>query len=286
MAILESTKEIIGFAILTWNSEKVIDACLDSISGLSSVEPRIVLVDNGSTDNTVLIIEKFIQRTSIPVELIQFSKNMGTTIPRNVALHRLMDVRPDYYCILDSDTVVNDAAFLTMITELSKHQQYGIIGPEMRTTTGYIQMSARSFPTLLEKLCKGIPSKYLQAKGEQMELQLAPHPDAASYPVDYLMSACWLITPKTIEKAGGLDEKIFYAPEDAEYCIRVWKSGLQVAFCPEAKIIHEWQRLSKRKLISKMNWVHICGLVYMFRKHHYLFTTKKLKMTFILEETK
>ena len=113
-----------------------------------------------------------------------------------------------------------------------------------------------------------------------MEIQLPPAPDATSYPVDYLMSACWLIRPDVLAKTGLLDDEIFYAPEDAEYCIRVWKTGFQVAFCPRATIIHEWQRLSKKKLVSKMNWEHIKGLAYMFKKHRYLFTTQKLKKSF------
>ena len=58
------------------------------------------------------------------------------------------------------------------------------------------------------------------------------------------------------------------------------RHSYQVAFCPRARIIHEWQRISKRKLISRMNWEHIKGLCYMFRKHNYFFSTKKLKASF------
>ena len=101
-----------------------------------------------------------------------------------------------------------------------------------------------------------------------------------SYPVDYLMSACWLVRPEVFDKAGLLDEKIFYAPEDAEFCIRVWKAGYKVAFCPEARIIHEWQRLSKKKLISRMNLEHLKGLAHMFRRHRYLLSAEKLRKTF------
>ena len=108
--------------------------------------------------------------------------------------------------------------------------------------------------------------------------QIQPdHSSDDSYPVDYLMSACWLLRPEVFESAGLLDEKIFYAPEDAEFCIRVWKAGYQVAYCPTVSIIHEWQRLSKKKLISRINWEHMKGLTYMFWKHRYFLNAEKLR---------
>ena len=270
----------IGFVILVWNSEKVIENCLKSIKDLRKIEPRVVIVDNGSTDRTMGIVNQYTQVFPDIFTTIRYSANRGTTISRNDGIKKLMPFTPDFYCILDSDTIINDEAFLKLIEEMKKNKKYGLIGPTMITSGGLVQMSARCFPTVMEKVYKAAPIKSLQTKGEEMEIQKPPTPDAISYPVDYLMSACWLIRPDTLKKAGLLDEKIFYAPEDAEYCIRVWKSGYQVAFCPEAQIIHEWQRLSKKKFISRMNWEHIKGLAYMFKKHHYLFKAQKLKKSF------
>lgn len=270
----------VGFVILVWNSEKVIGKCLSSIRGLKLIDPYAVIVDNGSHDNSLSIVDSFIREAPSIFDKIHYDVNKGTTVSRNDGLKKLLGKNLDYYCILDSDTEISDEAFCTLVNEMEQHAEYGIIGPTMVTSGGLMQISARSFPTVMEKIYKAIPIKALQVKGERMERQSKPGPNSTSYPVDYLMSACWLIRPDTIKKAGMLDERIFYAPEDAEYCIRVWKSGYQVAFCSEACIIHEWQRLSKRKLISKINWEHIKGLCYMFRKHHYCFTTRRLKETF------
>lgn len=270
----------IGFVILTWNSEKVADNCLRSIAELTEVQPYVVIADNGSSDGTLDIVRKY--RRSFPqlFTVLCYSKNVGTTVSRNAAIRRLADRELDYICILDSDTVVNDRAFLILDREMDEHPEYGVIGPTLVTSGGVVQMSARCFPTALEKLYKAFPAESVQKKGEAMEKQEPPRPGMASWPVDYLMSACWLVRPDVFEKAGLLDEKIFYAPEDAEFCIRVWKSGSQVAFCPGAQIIHEWQRLSKKKLVSRMNWEHIKGLGHMFRRHRYLFKTDKLRRSF------
>ena len=95
-------------------------------------------------------------------------------------------------------------------------------------------------------------------------------------PVGYLMSACWLIRRECIEDIGLLDENIFYAPEDVEYCIRAWKKGWHVLYDGRCSIIHEWQRLSRKKLISKHNWEHIKGLMYLFNKYGFYFSSERI----------
>ncbi len=276
----ELNKKNVGFVILTWNSEHVIRKCIESIVSMEKVIPKVIIVDNGSIDSTCKIVNEYIIKYPDKIKIIRYKENKGTTIPRNKGIKEFKDKNVDYYCILDSDTIINDETFIKLINELDLHKDYGMIGPKLISSAGLVQMSARAFPTLLEKVYKAIPIEVLQKKGEKMEMQNPPREIQDSYTVDYLMSACWLIKKEVIEKVGLLDEKIFYAPEDAEYCIRVWKKGYKVAYCPKVSIIHEWQRLSKKKFISKMNYEHIKGLIYMFNKHKYLFTTSKLKRSF------
>ena len=275
----------LGFVILAWNSEKVIGPCLESIFAMKGIESHVVVVDNGSTDDTLARVDAAWAKFSgdpggSTLEIIRLTENQGTTVPRNLALRVLMAENMDYYCVLDSDTVVNEAAFVVMARELDAHPGYGMIGPTLISSAGVRQMSARNFPTAVVKLLKAAPLAALQRLGERMEQPRPAGAGANSYPVDCLMSACWLIRPEALAAAGLLDERIFYAPEDVEYCIRMWKSGNQVAFCPGARIIHEWQRLSKKRFFSRINWEHIKGLAYMFAKHRYLFGTRRLKHSF------
>ena len=55
-------------------------------------------------------------------------------------------------------------------------------------------------------------------------MQQMDHTDGLC-PVGYLMSACWMMRPTLFDEVGLLDENIFYAPEDVEFCIRVWKKN-------------------------------------------------------------
>lgn len=270
----------IGFVILTWNSEKYIEDCLKAIISTcsSNHSASVVVVDNGSCDTTLQRIESFFESERVLAEhkLFQLEKNYGTTISRNIGIRYLLACqnKPEYICILDSDTIINQQAIQQLISVLENDGTCAIVGPRMHNVNMVYQHSGRRIPTLTEKIWKILPVKALQAKATAQETNIAQE-GSGSVTVGYLMSACWMMRSDLFDKIGLLDEKIFYAPEDVDFCIRAWKNGMTVRYCYDADIIHHWQRLSRKKLFSKHNYEHIKGLAYMFWKHKYLFDTRK-----------
>lgn len=267
----------IGYVILTWNSETQILPCLDSIFCIKKYENHVIIVDNGSTDDTVLKLKNYqLVDKKDSLEVIYLKENVGTTISRNMGLSKIVD-QVDYICILDSDTIINEYAMEYMINLIENNTEIGIVGPEMKTKEGIIQNSGRKFPSVKIKFCKAFPLKKVQKYGEKLEyIDFSNNNDF--FEVDYLMSACWLMNSKTCRKIGFFDEKIFYAPEDVDYCMRTHLLGYKIAYTKNASIIHEWQRLSKKKLISKMNFEHIKGLSYYFKKYHYWLNSNNAKL--------
>lgn len=266
----------IAFIILTWNSEKYINNCIKSILDLNFSKIYISIVDNGSTDSTLEILENLrSDKKNVYLNLIKLKNNLGTTISRNLAIKEVKD-KVDYICILDSDTIINQNAIEHMIILLNKSKKNGIVGPMMKSLDGTIQPSGRNIPTLTVKILKVLPFSFIKKRGEDLE-KIDIKYDNNILKVGYLMSACWLIKVEVIEKIGLLDEKIFYAPEDVEFCLRAWINGYNVLYDKNIEIIHEWQRISRKKLISKHNWEHIKGLIYLFFKYKYMFSTKKFE---------
>ncbi len=271
---MESAKKI-SFIILTWNSGKVIGACLASIAGLKQPAYEIVLVDNGSSDNTRDLIEAFMkEHPGIEVKKVWLDKNYGTTVSRNTGV-READPGSDYICILDSDTVINQQAMEELIAVLEEDPRNAVTGPSMVNLDREPQVTAKKIPTAFLKFCKAFPLRSVQKIGENRE-KYDFTDDRRSYPVGYLISACWMLRKKRMEEIGPLDEKIFYSPEDVEYCVRAWTKGFRVLYCPKARIIHATQRISKKKLISRHNWEHLKGLVYFFSKYGLFFTSRKI----------
>lgn len=254
----------ISFIILTWNSMAYIEKCIKSIDEVHSLKTKVYVVDNGSTDGTLQFLHA-LQKNLLHTELevISLPKNMGTTVSRNLGIKKAYK-NSRYLCVLDSDTEVNEDALQHLVQTLESDAEIGIVGPVMKGLDGTIQNSGRGIPTLQLKLFKVMPFQSLRRKGEQMEI-IPKEQDVTN--VGYLMSACWMFSAKLVEQIGFLDERIFYAPEDVEYCMRAWKNGYRVCYDKNATIIHAWQRLSRKKLFSKLNWEHIKGLLYLFHQY-------------------
>ena len=251
----------ISFIMLSYNSEKYLLDCINAILKIKKYEIELIIVDNGSTDASIRIIEKI---KSNKIKLIKLDKNYGTTISRNKALNSIE--KTDYICILDSDTIINENAVNIMINYLEKNDKAGIVGPAMVDGNNEFQIPYRKFPNWKIKLLKAIPIKSINSKGEKMEsYELKNVTDEFS--CDYLISACWMLKFNVYKILGGLDEKIFYAPEDVEYCMRAKLKGYEIVHLRNAKIIHFYQRISKKKFISKANLTHLIGLHYVLKKY-------------------
>ena len=265
---METKQYDISFIILTWNSEKYIKKCLRSIDEITRFNTKIYVIDNGSQDGTVSLLNQMKdQLLHAHFERILLASNSGTTVSRNLGLKKACK-DSQYICVLDSDTIVNESAMTQLLEILSTDPTIGIVGPVLQGMDASIQNSGRAIPTLSLKLLKVLPSKKLREREIRKE-QIPKKQDVTN--VGYLMSACWVMPASLIQEIGFLDENIFYAPEDVEYCMRTWRYGYRVCYVKNASIIHVWQRLSRKKVFSKHNWEHVKGLLYLFHRYHCYF---------------
>jgi hypothetical protein len=88
-------------------------------------------------------------------------------------------------------------------------------------------------------------------------------------PVDYVIGACQLIRSEVIRRIGLLDERMFYGPEDVDYCLRVWRAGWEVFYLPSAVVVHHEQRITRRRP-GVLTLRHGMAIAYYFWKHRYL----------------
>ncbi len=267
---------MVSVIILTYNSEKFIESCITSFvddAMRSNIKYEIFVVDNGSSDNTIFILNK-LKKNMPELNIIKFNRNLGTTFTRNIAIKRS---RGRYILILDSDTKVKPGTLRELCGVLEKSPRAGIVAPKLLNADGSVQKSAKRFPTVLLKLCKVIPINCLNRLGIYLELYPNNYYDCNFQnikKVDYCIAACWLIRREAINYVGLLDEKIYYSPEDVDYCLRMWLKGWQVLYVTTAEVYHYEQRRSYREVFFA--FVHIKGLIYYFRKYGYWFNRKSV----------
>ena len=267
----------VSLIVLTWNSADYIQRCISSYAESFSnqgVTAEFIIIDNGSTDKTVDIVEGEIQKLlpeCCQISLIRCTENLGTTISRN---RGLAVARGDFIIICDSDTEFIDGSWRDIFNLIQRDKQIGIVAPALFYADGNIQNSVKKFPTLPDKL-KKIQGILFNLKVEDSDF----YPD---FPwenvreVDTAISACWVIGRHVADVVGPLDEKIFYSPEDLDYCLRVWSKGMRIIYYPMLKLTHHTHQITHQKPFSKQSLSHFKGLIYYFFKHHYCFSRKKL----------
>ena len=245
---------------------RYVESCLLSVfedldaSGLAF---ELIVIDNGSSDGTL----QALQRMARPaLTVIPLGHNTGTTFSRNIGLRM---ARGEFICILDSDIEIQSAGtFSALLRFMQQHADVGILAPQLRFPSGRYQKTVDVYPTLSHKLRRFLHLREMEAQEGQQPQSVAPQD------VDYAVSAFWLLPRGLMDRIGLLDEQIFYAPEDVDYCLRTALAGLRVVYLPAVVATHHAQEISRRKLLSKSFREHLKGLAYFYRKHGFVFSLR------------
>lgn len=242
--------EELSIIILTCNQCAYTMRCLDSIKGCGA---EIIVVDNGSIDNTVYEIEKIFPE----VIIVKNTENKGVAAGRNIGLQTSSG---KYLMILDNDTEADADVIKKLLNYLKSHPETGLVAPALYSEDGVIQESYKDFPGLLVKIRNALG----------LEKKVKTPVSSEIHPF-YVIGAAQMFSRETLEKVGDLDENIFYGPEDADFCMRIRKKGLDITYLPDLKIIHHWQRATSRRFLSPLGRKHIKALLYFYRKWKRIF---------------
>lgn len=91
---------MISVIIPTFNQEKYLSCAIDSVLAQSFIDYEIIIVDDGSTDRTRVIVERYIKRYVDKKILFFHQKNSGVSSARNNGISK---ARGEYIAFLDSD---------------------------------------------------------------------------------------------------------------------------------------------------------------------------------------
>lgn len=92
----------VSVIVPAYNSEKTIKRCLDSLLNQSFKDIEIIVINDGSNDQTKEILKSYVNYDNI---LIFNTENHGQSAARNLGLDKASG---DYICFVDSDDYVSD----------------------------------------------------------------------------------------------------------------------------------------------------------------------------------
>jgi len=254
--------------VLSFNSKAYIEKCVRDLFDSyekCNYQGEVIVVENGSVDGSANILRSLQIEFKDKLNVIYLDENFGTTRSRNLAFKASSG---KMLLVLDSDAYMNATALRGLKTWLENNNDYGLIAPQLTFPDGRYQLSIDTFPTITRKIKRFFLLKQIE-NSQIIDFK-------SEYDIDYAISACWMFHRSLYDSIGGLDENIFYAPEDVDFCLRVWKSGQKIAYLPSYSIIHDAQEVSRGFKINKFVLLHIKGLIYYFIKHRYFFSLSSL----------
>ena len=138
---------LVGIIVPVYNTAKYLRECLDSIKKQTYNNYVCIVVDDGSTDNSLDIANEYATNSSLRKFLIFNKQNSGVSSARNFALNIIEqhNINPEYICFVDSDDIIKPTFIETFIKNLIKNNaDYAVCGYDEFDKNGIIQSKRRN----------------------------------------------------------------------------------------------------------------------------------------------
>lgn len=218
----------VAVVILNWNGVEMLKTFLPSVIRYSSLDRvTVYVVDNGSTDNSVL----FVRENFPSVHLITLNENYGYADGYNVALHR---IEAEYAVLLNSDVEVTENWLTPIISYMDENPIVAACQPKIRSWRAKEMFEyAGAAGGFIDKygypFCRGrIFGSVEEDKGQY---------DTVA-PVFWATGAALFVRLLEYREVGGLDGRFFAHMEEIDLCWRLRSRGLEIACVPQSTVYH------------------------------------------------
>jgi len=217
----------ISTVILNWNGALDTLACLESLNALTYSRFEVVVVDNGSTDDSLVRL----RRTAMPyaLKVLEVGRNLGYAGGNNVGIRHALEHDADFVLVLNNDTTVAPDLLEKLLAAAERHPEAGIFCPRILYSDDPERVWFDGARWNRRSLRMEWP-----AQGE-----LATALETADHDTDYACGAALFFRADVARKIGLLDEAFFLVWEEVDWCYRARKAGYRIVATPMARVWHK-----------------------------------------------
>jgi GT2 family glycosyltransferase len=208
---------VIYTIVLNWNRAELTIDCLHSLEALDYPNHRILLVDNGSSDDSVAQISGVFPN----VEILQTGINLGFGAGNNRGIKLALERGAEYVWLLNNDTHVFPETLTHLLAKAEEDPTYGAVGSVLLYSLDPERVQAWG----------GGSINFFTGSARHFQ---RPSPLG---PTAFLTAASLLVRAGAI-KVNLFDEKFFLYWEDADLCYRIREAGYRLTVAADAKLLH------------------------------------------------
>ena len=207
----------VGIVVLNWNGWQDTLACVASLQTLTYGNFEILVVDNGSTDGSVVHLKEAFPS----VALLQTGANLGFGGGCNVGIRHVLALGVEYVWLVNSDATVDPGALAALVCMAEQNPALGSVGSVVYEADepGQVQLWG----------------------GGRVNLWLG-RSNHCVVPglISFISGASVLLRRTALEQVGLFDDASFFMYwEDTDLGYRLRQSGWQLTVADDSRIWHK-----------------------------------------------
>jgi GT2 family glycosyltransferase len=220
---------LVSVIVLNWNTPQETLHCLQSLENLSYPNYQVLVVDNGSGDDSVDVFTEFVQ-CHPQFTLFVTGENLGFSGGVNYGIDVALSLGAIYIWLLNSDTEVAPDCLSALVNAMEHDPKVAIAGSRifLQSQRGIIWHAGASF-------ARGI----VQPRHRGMGADQADPRYSTSCLVEYVTGCSLLVRAMVIQQIGKLDDRFYLYYEEADLCYRSRRQGWKIFYVAESQLWHK-----------------------------------------------
>lgn len=217
---------LIYVIILNWNGKRDTLSCLASLEKTLYAPFKTVVIDNGSSDDSVAAIEAAFPEVTV----VETGKNLGYAGGNNVGIERALKKGAELILLLNNDTEVDPHILSAFANYMERHPTEGIVGgcPFL--------FDQRDQLDHLGGVWNPKTARFDMVGNRTFAVDtLFENPKT----LDYACGCSLMIRREVFEAVGAFEAAFFLFWEESDLCMRAKRAGFAVGACRDAILYHK-----------------------------------------------
>ncbi len=218
----------VSIILINWNTPEMTIECIESILKSNYNNFEVILIDNGSDDNSSQIFNKIFQNHK-KIRIFNSPKNLGYAGGMNYGLDKASKSSPEYFLVMNNDAVIDSQSITSLVITAKKYSNNCVV-----TGKVYDYYKNNTLQTI------GFKFDRQTLAGERLGFN---EEDIGQYDEEKereMIDDIFMLIPSNIyKKVGGYSPFFFLNYEQTDLVLRIQNKGYSSIYTPDAKLWHK-----------------------------------------------